>query len=400
MMSTRARLATALLSTTVLAYVAVGSVLGRALGDSTYTQLSLFNEVTRLVMDAYIEPIDLDRTMTVASLGLTEALDGDSGYLNAQQFDAYRRAPARDSDAEIGVTLTRRYSFLMVASVRAGSPAELAGLRPGDLLKTIDGRHSRHVPAAVGSGLLRGAPGSKVSLAVLRSSTEPIDVQVVRERLLPLAPESRILEQGPAYLKIPEFGPQVADMVRSQLETLKRAGAASLVLDLRNAGRGEPAEGIKVAEMFLESGVIARLVRRKSSEQVWEAAPARQVWTGRLALLIDHGTLGAGEIVAAAVKSAQRGPLVGRRTLGRAGIRKALALGEGGLVLTVGKFLDPAGEPIHGHGVVPTERVQPRDGDDHAGQDDEEAPPKEGDAMLEKAIELLVAPAGEAAKAA
>ena len=155
MMSPRGRLVVALVSTLLVAYVAVGSLLGRVFGDTTYGQLAVFNEVVRLVLDAYVEPVNIDRAMMGARMGLTDALDGDSAYLDADELRAYQQPP-REGEAEIGVVLTRRFSFLMVAATRAGSPAAKAGVKPGDIIKTIDARHSRSLSPPTGQRLLRG----------------------------------------------------------------------------------------------------------------------------------------------------------------------------------------------------------------------------------------------------
>ncbi len=136
-MSHRARLLLALVSTGLIGYIAVGSLLARVLGDTSYGQLAIFNEVVRLVIDSYVEPVNVDRAMAGARLGMADALDGDSSYLDAEEFRLYQQ-PRTESDAEVGLVLTRRFSFVMVVAARPGSPAEKAGLRPGDLLKTID----------------------------------------------------------------------------------------------------------------------------------------------------------------------------------------------------------------------------------------------------------------------
>jgi carboxyl-terminal processing protease len=377
-MSARTRLAIALLSTALTGYIAVGVLLGRVMGDTSYGQLMIFNEVVSLMLNNYVEPVNLDRAMAGANVGLTEALDGDSGYLNAEDFKLYQEG-AKADDGEIGAVLTRRFGFLMVVAMRPGSPAEKAGLRTGDVLKTVDGRHSRPLSVPVGERLLRGAPGSVVKLKVLRAGSEPLDIDVVRERLLPAEPSRRTLDDGTGYIKVREFGARTADSVRNEIEILRKSGAGRMVLDLRGAGYGSPQDASKVAEIFLKGGVVAKLSGRKISEQVLAADPAKNGWDLPLAVLVDTGTSGPGEIVAAALKDAGRAQLVGERTFGRAAQQRAVPLPEGGLVLTVGKYVAPGGNAIHGRGVEPSVVVDAPDAD--AGE--------AKDPMLDKALELL-----------
>ena len=389
-MNPRSRLLVALASTALIGYVALGSLLGRVLGDTSYGQLAIFNEVVRLVVEAYVEPVNLDRAMAGARLGLGDALDGDSGYLDPEEFRLYQQ-PVREGEADIGAVLTRRFSFLMVVSVRPASPAEKAGLRAGDIVKSIDGRHSRPLAVPTGQRLLRGAPGSVVKLAILRAGSDPIDVSVVRERVTASAPKAKLLEDGTGYLKVGEFATRAADDVRAEVESLKKSGAKSLVLDLRAAAYGAPEEGIRVAEVFLKGGVVAKLAGAKVPEQVLSADPARSVWAGPLAVLVDTGTAGPAEIVAAAMLDSGRAAVVGERTFGRAGIQKAVALPEGGLVLTVAKYSSPKGTPIHGRGIEPSVPVA-------AAEDEEEGEGPHRDLILEKALQVLRE--GEAPKAA
>lgn len=388
-MSPRSRLLVALASTALIGYVALGSLLGRVLGDTSYGQLAIFNEVVRLVVEAYVEPVNLDRAMAGARLGLGDALDGDSGYLDGEEFRLYQQ-PARDGDADIGVVLTRRFSFLMVVSTRPGSPAEKAGLRPGDILRAIDGRHSRPLAVPTGQRLLRGAPGSVAKLTLLRAGSDPLEVSVVRERLAPSAPKGRLLEDGTGYLKVGEFPPRVADDVRVEVESLKKSGAKSLVLDLRAAAWGAPEEGARVAEIFMKGGVVARLQGKRVPEQVLAADLSRSAWDGPLAVLVDNGSAGPAEVLAAAMLDSGRASVVGAHTFGRAGVQKAVPLPEGGLVLTVAKYSSPKGDAIHGRGVEPNVPVE--------AAEDEEAGDPPRDPILEKALELLQE--GEAKKAA
>jgi carboxyl-terminal processing protease len=383
-MSPRGRLVIALVSTLLVGYVAVGSLLGRVFGDTTYGQLAVFNEVVRLVLDAYVEPVNIDRAMTGARIGLTDALDGDSAYLDAEELRAYQQPP-REGDAEIGAILTRRFSFLMVAATRPGSPAAKAGVKPGDIIKTIDGRHSRSLSPPAGHRLLRGEPGSIVKLTLLRAGSDPIDLSVVRERLVAIAPEHRMLGDGTGYIKVAEFTARAGDEVRGELDALRRAGAHSVVLDLRGSGAGAPVDGAKVAELFLKGGSIGKLAGARADEQVFNADPARSAWDRPLAVLVDNGTGGAAEVVTAALLDAGRGPIVGEHTFGRVGVQKLVPLPEGGLLLTVAKYVSPKGTAIHGKGIEPTVPV------DVSDKDDDEAV-SAGDPILDKALEVLKNP--------
>jgi carboxyl-terminal processing protease len=380
-MSPRPRLLVALVSTALTGYVLLGSLLGRVLGDSTYGQLALFNEVVRHVIEDYVEPVNVDRALAGARLGLTEALDGDSFYLDQEEFLAWQQ-PQGDQ-ADVGLLLTRRLGFLMVVAPRPGSPAEKAGVRPGDIVKSIDARHTRPLAPFVGHRLLQGAPGSIVKVTFLRAGSDPIELSLVRERLAPAAVEGRVLETGTGYVKVPEITGRAAEDIRGEIETLRRAGVRRLVLDLRGAAFGAPADGVKVAELFLRGGVVARLSGAKHAEELFSADPGRSAWDLPVAALVDTGTAGAGELVAAALLDAGRGEVVGQRTFGRAPFQKAVPLPEGGLVVTVAKYASPKGVAIHGKGVEPSVAVElPED-------EDAEAATPARDLVLDKALEVL-----------
>ncbi len=327
-MSPRTRLAVALVSTVLIGYIAVGSLLGRVFGDTSYGQLLVFNEVVKDVVDSYVEPVNIERAMAGARQGMADALDGDSTYLDADEFRAYQQ-PAKDGDADVGLVLTRRFSFVMVVAARPGSPAAKAGLRAGDLLKSIDERHTRQMPAVVAERLLHGAPGSSVKLGILRLGADPLEVTVTRERLLPAAPEGRMLDGSIGYVKVAEFTPATADEVRTQVESLKKGGARQLVLDLRDAAYGSPADGVGVAEIFLKGGPVAKVVGRRVDEQLLQADPRRSAWSGPLVVLTNNGTAGPAEVIAAALVDGERHK-ARRRAHVRAGGHHARGAAGGG----------------------------------------------------------------------
>ncbi|HKZ33197.1 MAG TPA: S41 family peptidase, partial [Vicinamibacteria bacterium] len=154
-----------------------------------------------------------------------------------------------------------------------------------------------------------------------------------------------------------------------------------------------PADGVAVAELFLQGGPVAKVVGRRADEKLLQADAARSAWAGPLAVLVTNGTAGPGEVVAAALLDAGRAKLVGEHTFGRAAVSRTVPLPEGGLVLTVAKYMSPKGTSIHGQGLAPSVPVAEED-DDTA---DVTARP---DRILEKALEVVKAEGKPAEKAA
>jgi carboxyl-terminal processing protease len=388
------RLMVAFVSTGLIAFLLLGSVMGRVFGDTAYGQLTLFNEVLRHILDGYVDPLSperLDRAMAAANMGLTDALDSDTAYLEPEDWKAYQEG-VKPSDADVGIVLGRRFGFLMVVATTPGSPAEKAGVRGGDFIKTIDGRHTRAISVVMGERLLRGAPGSTVALRLLRSQREPTELSIVRERLSTAPVRSRTLADGAGYVKVAEFTGETAKELRDEIESLKRAGVRSVVLDLRGAARGALAEGAKAAELFVGTGVIARKAQRVGAEDVTNADASRVRWSGPIVTLVDSGTAGPAEIVAAALKDSGRSSLVGQRTFGRVGIQQAVPLQDGGMVVTVARYLSPKGEAIHGRGIepdVPVAARRPHDLDEDDEEEEEGAPAPGADPALDKALEIL-----------
>lgn len=389
-MTSRSRFALSLASTAVVLYLASGPLMRRALGDTGYTQLSIFHEVVSMIRDSYVDPVNMDRTLDAAESGLLEALDGDSGYLDAEDFKVLQSG--RHASADTGIILGRRFGFLTVVATRPGSPARKAGIKAGDFIKTIDGRHTHNLTVVKGERLLEGEPGSKVTVAIFKSGSEAVDNPLVRERPAPIPPEGRLLEGGIGYLAVSDLGEGAASAVKSAVESLQSQGAHALVLDLRSSATGPLNNAVALAELFIRGGVVAKVVSRNAPEQTLTAkgeAPA--LFSGPLAILVDRGTAGASEVAAACLLDAQRATLFGENTYGRAGVQKQIPLESGGgLLLTVSRYVSPKGEAINGKGLTPKILVRNPESLDAFG-----APGK--DPVLDKALEALKATASKAA---
>src|SRR6478672_5344199 len=183
-MTLKTRLSILLLSTPALLFVVVGGLMGNVLtprGDEAFTHLRVFDDVVTLVLGNYVEEVKIDRAMEGALKGLAEGLDPDSAYLNPQQVaEIQSGTPLPEGD--VGLELTRQY-YLRVISARDGSPAAKAGLQTGDYVRGIDGKPTREMSVFEGSRLLRGEPGSKVVLTIIRgNAADPHEVTLVREK--------------------------------------------------------------------------------------------------------------------------------------------------------------------------------------------------------------------------
>ena len=357
-MTFKTRLSVLLLSTPVLAFVIVGGLLGRgnaAAGsdDQAFQHLRVFEDVVSLVMSNYVEEVKVDRAMEGALRGLAEGLDPDSAYLSAKQV---KEVAAALPDGDIGVELTRQY-YLRVIAARDGSPAAKAGLRTGDYVRAIDGKATREMSVFEGMRLLRGQPGSRVTLTIIRgNAAEPHEVALVREKATGAMVSSRMVGTDTGYVRIAAFRDGVAADLRKQIASLSKSGATSLVVDIRRTAEGSYENGVAAARLFLKTGTITAKAGRdqKAPSETFAAKPGDGEVALPVSVLVTAGTSGAAEIFAAALDGNGRADLIGEHTLGRAGVQKLVNLPESrGLWLTYARYLTPKGESIHGKGLEP-----------------------------------------------
>ena len=389
-MTVKTRLSVLLLSTPILIFVVVGGLMGKtsARGDDSLQNLRVFQDVVGLVLNYYVEEVKIDRAMEGAMKGLADGLDPDSAYLNAKMLaDVQSGAPQPEGD--VGVELTRQY-YLRVISARDGSPAAKAGLQTGDYVRGIDGRSTREISVLEGTRLLRGQPGSKVMLTVIRgNAAEPHDVTLVREKPGPVSVSGRMVGTDIGYVRIATFRNGVVDQLKKQVADLSHAGAKSIIVDVRHTAEGTYENGIDAARLFVKSGTLVMKGARESDKdknadatrEKITAAPGDGSIELPVQILTTAGTSGAAELFAAALSGNQRAELVGERTLGRAGIQKLVRLPENrGLWLTYARYLTPAGEPIHGKGLKPGVAVEDVDVTEFG------APAPDKDPILDAAI--------------
>jgi len=361
-MTSRSRVLVLAISTPIIAFAFIGGYLGQALAkDDTYQHLRVFEDVVSLVINNYVEPVDVREAMKGAMRGLADNLDPDSAFLTP---DLVRTREANDPGgaAEIGLDLTRQY-YLRVVSARDGSPAAKAGIRPGDFIRAIDNRPTRDMSAYEGGRLLRGAPGSKVSLLVIRgNAADPHVVDLVRERMAGPEVTTRMANGSTGYIRVLQFSSESATRIKQAADALAKTGATQYVIDLRGTSRGDLDEGIAAARLFVKGGTLGVRLGRADRKEPIAGQPSDGAVTAPAALLVDIGTSGPAEVFAAALAGNDRADLVGTNTLGRAARQRLVKLpDQSGLWLTYLRYLTPSGDPIHEKGLMPDVEVEPAD---------------------------------------
>jgi carboxyl-terminal processing protease len=395
-MTTRTRLSVLLISTPVLAFIVVGGLLGKAsTGDAEFQHLRVFQDVVSLILNNYVEEAKVDRVMEGAMRGLADGLDPDSAYLTPADLKALEASGCASAvpaagcagtpAGDVGIELTRQY-YLRVIAARDGSPAAKAGLHTGDYVRAIDGKPARDLSVFEGARLLRGAPGSRVQLTVIRgSAAEPRQIDLVRETAPGALVSGRMIPPDVGYIRIAAFGTGVADRLKAQADELANSGATSLIVDVRHTAEGAFESGLDAARIFVSSGTLAIKTGRdeKTSRETVAAAKGDGAVKLPVTLLVTTGTSGAAELFAAALDGNKRADLIGERTLGRAGIQKLVRLPDGrGLWLTYARYLTPTGDVIQGKGLSPDMEV------DEPEADFGEAPPAK-DAILDAALDQI-----------
>ena len=344
-----------LISAGLVVFTISGALVGRVVAlEGTYSYLKLFNEALYLIVNNYVQPVQVESLMEGAYRGMLESLDPVNEYLPAR---LYAKAAAGDpgGSAEVGLTLSKRRSYVSIISVAAGSPAAGAGLRSGDLMLTIDGKSTRLMGVWEAGRALRGRPGSTVNLTVSTADAPGRKPLGLTRRVLPPPPPAPAFEAPEVgIVRIASLREGDARRVDQAIAGVKRRGATRLLLDLRGCTSESLAEAIGVASLFIREGAVVTVTDRYEGDKTFRADGRRLAWDQPVVLLADEGTADSCEVVVAALHDGLGVPLVGERTWGQGSVRQLLPLQHGdGVILATGNYQSPAGKEWGGKGIQP-----------------------------------------------
>jgi carboxyl-terminal processing protease len=412
-MNRSARIGIIVLSVVIFCYAGLGHVLGRTPDDKAYKSLTVYGEVLQKIQQDYVDDPNM-RTVTAGSLhGLLESLDPQSSYLTPREYEEYKKKVQNPGTGETGLTLSKRYGYVIVLSVLPDSPGTKAGIRSGDIFESIGGFTTRDMSVGQALNLLTGQPGTGVKVAVIRrGKATPEELDIVREKLA--ASKIMVQKTDPdiLVLRFPSLDAGRAEEVRNRLLDGEKQGIRKVILDVRECGRGPVSEAISIARFFVPSGTLTTLRGQTVSTQVFSAEPKQMIWKNPVVVLMDATTSGAAEVLASAIGANHRGEVVGERSFGLASEQKLITMDDGAaLILTVANYYNPGGKSILEEGVTPSEIVRAVPEDDSDTVDEEVAPtpgkqkePGLGprplspeDPIFRRALDLLKSPVKKAA---
>jgi carboxyl-terminal processing protease len=359
-------LAGALATTAIVAQ----AVPGPSSNADRYAALDTFARSLSYISNNYVDPVDERKLIHGAVQGMVARLDGHSAFLPPDRYKRLRQ-DTEGEFASVGITLTHgpdqdgRPDYPVIDAVLRGSPADRAGIRVGDQLLAIDGKPTAGPgitarPRALDSRL-RGLSGTRVELVLERPAwPEPRTFALVRRRVKMPTVEWLSVEPGIGYVKVSRFQEATAADVGQALRALDKQGLRALILDLRGNPGGLLDQAVRVADLFLDRGVIVTIRGRRGTEAEREVARAAGTLTEvRVLVLIDQATASAAEIVAGALQDHGRATVLGLQSYGKGSVQTFVDLDDGsGLKLTTARYYTPRGTSLEATGITPDIHVE------------------------------------------
>ncbi len=327
--------------------------------DPTIESAALVAEVIDRVRREYVDRIDDERIVEAAIRGIVADLDQHSTFLNAEEYEDIRISTSGNYTG-IGIDVNLDDGKVTVVAPLEGAPAELAGILPGDVVAAVNDVPVQADNVAASVSRMRGAPGTAVTLDVLRAGNEkPLHFALTRTAVHVKTVQSEYLGNGLAYVRLASFAEgTAADLEQAARELIAAAGRPELlgmVLDLRSNPGGLLDAAVRVADTFLDEGIIVSGTGRVRQAQFEQVAAAGDVLEDvPMVVLVNSASASASEIVAGALQDHGRARIVGETTYGKGSVQTVMPLGEGTAIkLTTSRYLTPSGRSINGSGIEP-----------------------------------------------
>lgn len=340
----------------VITIAGVMALVQKAAGNSAAGMVFLKTLVT--VRDNYVEPVESEKLFDGATAGMVKALgDPYSAYLDKKSFSEITDL-TDGVFGGIGVVLGKKDNDFVVVAPMEGTPGDEAGIKAGDKILAVDGTSVEGMQLEDVVGKIRGKQGTEVELKLADSSGAERTVRVIRGDIKVESVGGELLPgTNIGYIRISVFNEQTGNDFAKKYMELEKQGMKALVLDLRHNPGGILGECVKVAQYIVPKGTVVSIKDRNGNTYVEESNLEKVKYP--LAVLVDHGSASAAEIVAGAVQDTGAGKLFGVQTFGKGSVQSVYKLSENtGLKLTTAKYYTPSGRSIHGTGIKPDVEIE------------------------------------------
>ncbi|MDJ0805219.1 MAG: S41 family peptidase [Gammaproteobacteria bacterium] len=327
-------------------------------GELPLEHLRLFAEIFGRIKSNYVEPIEDKVLLENAIRGMVSGLDPHSNYLNRDEFKDLQ-VGTKGEFGGLGIEVGMEDGFVKVIAPIDDTPAQRAGVLSGDLIVRLDDTPVKGLTLNDAVKLMRGKPGTSISLTIVREGEErPIKIDVVRDVIKVTSVKGRLLEDHFAYIRISQFQSHTnEDMLKAIKKLNKKVDGEikGLILDLRNNPGGVLNAAVSVSDAFLVSGLIVYTEgREEESELRFEAAPDDVMAGAPIVVLVNEGSASASEIVAGALQDHSRAVIMGKPTFGKGSVQTIIPVNKRSAVkLTTARYYTPSGRSIQAEGIKP-----------------------------------------------
>jgi carboxyl-terminal processing protease len=323
-----------------------------------FEELRTFTEIFGRIKRDYVEPVSDKKLLEDAVRGMVSGLDPHSAYLVPEEYQELKEGTTGQFGG-LGIEVTMENGFIKVVSPIDDTPAQRAGLKTGDLIIRLDDKPVKGMSLVEAVKTMRGEPGSKIELTVVREGEEaPLKFSLTRDVIKVKSVKSRLLEKGYGYVRVSSFQSGTGESLLESLAQLKKENAGAmkgLVLDLRNNPGGVLNAAVEVSDAFLKSGLIVYTKGRiENSEMRFTAAGDDLLNGAPMVVLINAGSASASEIVAGALQDQKRAVIMGEKSFGKGSVQTILPTTNGAAVkLTTARYYTPSGRSIQAEGIEP-----------------------------------------------
>lgn len=325
--------------------------------DNTENLLSKLESLITIIQTYYYKDVKVSDLVDGAIKGMFSALDKHSTYFTAEEFKEFN-SDIFGEFAGLGIYIEKKDDYIGVISAIEGTPADKAGIQPGDIIMYVDGQDIKGYSTEQASAMMRGEPGTKVKIGIRREGVSSIIYLDLTREIITINPVNyEIKPDNIGYIRITQFNGHAYDGIVKALDTFKTKNVKGIVIDLRDNPGGLLDEVVKVCKLLIPKGPIVSIKYKSQPQETYSSELAKAPY--KIVVLVNGGSASASEIMAAAIKESGTGKLVGTKTYGKGTVQTILNLTDGsGMKITIANYLTPKGFVLDGVGIIPDFEVQ------------------------------------------